>query len=942
MRVIEININDDGYVSSYEKFIAIQNENEATCLVFNLPDIYKKDGCYQYVAFTLPDGTIKVRSMIDYECVIDSEITSQRGVLLFTVVIKSVPNVLDIETGFIMSSQPISGYIKKIILDETGTNSIDKNVRIYLDEFDSLLMEIRQSSGSIKNLTSDYMSTIKGLLNKYNDLCDDLNKKIANITNNATDMAEVIEARDDFDTLGLRLNEFKHIISSVSVKLFGAKGNGITDDTKAINKAINYCKVNNISTLVIPDGTYVISEELLIDFSNFTLKGTKNAILKYVGDGIDGNIIKIIGNNADDYISNIDISEINIDGTNQLYKGGYSMDTPKLTHPDPLYRGLVAINGKFIKNLTIKDCIINDVYGDGIAIYNSANINVFNNKLYDVSSGNITINGQQGYDNHGDGIVAFMSYNVIFENNTVINKRKYLAETSEIQCLNKPCGRSGLEFEYRINQDYIDSSDDINHNAPDYILIPTEIDENNKEYRDGFGLRAINNYIYGYTKAVHIEAQVKTIIKNNICVFNHIGIMNTTRSETIISHNYFNTFGLGKSPQKGYDAYYGGVAISEYTSKETSVGSIVNNNIFEGDGNGVTIGRHYVSISNNVFNCKRGIHTVVSRVHDLFINNNTFKNVYSDGMPIFLYRAYNCYIKNNEMYSKLPVATDITGHDINIISNTFNNIFIFSKAGEENFTINNNTFNYDDDVESPSENACIYIAKPKKLSLINNKFNFKGNNELMAFNIYGNITCSLISSNVIDVDSSRTKELFNFQSLSKSSLQDNIIYGNGYDLTVFKSYATSDCVIKNNKCENPIKNFFHEINSFWGVHIIMNNDGEIFSTGYYPNTSPTTMINHYLARGTHYYKYNLDTNPNVIGYVSTNGGYYVTKVWSSAIYDVGAMIKNSNGNVYKCVVKGQNDSSNEPTHTTSENNSYDDGYVWKYLGSVANIKELTL
>ena len=170
MRNIRIKINDDGYMSSYEKFIGIQNENEATRLVFNLPDIYKKDGCYQYVAFTLPDGTIKVRNMTDCECVIDSEITSQRGVLLFTVVVKSVPNVLDIETGFIMSSQPISGYIKKTILDETGPNSVDKNVRIYLDEFDALLMEIRQSSGNIKNLTSDYMSTINTLLNKYNNL----------------------------------------------------------------------------------------------------------------------------------------------------------------------------------------------------------------------------------------------------------------------------------------------------------------------------------------------------------------------------------------------------------------------------------------------------------------------------------------------------------------------------------------------------------------------------------------------------------------------------------------------------------------------------------------------------------------------------------------------------------------------------------------------------
>lgn len=221
MRDIKIIINDDGYASSYEKFIGIQNENEATRLVFDLPDIYKKDGSYQYVAFNLPDGTIKVRSLVDYACIIDSEITSQRGVILISVIIKSVENVLDIETGFIMSSQPISGYIKKTILEETGTNSIDKNVRIYLDEFDALLMEIRKSSGDIRDLTTNYTSTINDLLNEYNTKIDrlynELNRKIANITDNASDMAEVIDARGKFTNLGLRLDKKPYYFDNVAI-----------------------------------------------------------------------------------------------------------------------------------------------------------------------------------------------------------------------------------------------------------------------------------------------------------------------------------------------------------------------------------------------------------------------------------------------------------------------------------------------------------------------------------------------------------------------------------------------------------------------------------------------------------------------------------------------------------------------------------------------------
>lgn len=197
MRDIKIIINDDGYASSYEKFIGIQNENEATRLVFDLPDIYKKDGSYQYVAFTLPDGTIKVRSLVDYACIIDSEITSQRGVILISVIIKSVENVLDIETGFIMSSQPISGYIKKTILEETGTNSIDKNVRIYLDEFDALLMEIRKAD-----------------------------ERFAKITESTSSMAEVIDAREDYTSLRLRLlGDKEYLINELNIAVNNAKNN---------------------------------------------------------------------------------------------------------------------------------------------------------------------------------------------------------------------------------------------------------------------------------------------------------------------------------------------------------------------------------------------------------------------------------------------------------------------------------------------------------------------------------------------------------------------------------------------------------------------------------------------------------------------------------------------------------------------------------------------
>ena len=237
MRDVKIKINDDGYASSYEKFIGIQNENEATRLVFDLPDIYKKDGSYQYVAFTLPDGTIKVRRLVDYACIIDSEITRQRGEILISVIIKSVETVLDIETGFIMSSQPISGYIKKTIVEETGTNSIDKNVRIYLDEFDALLSEIRATDKRLASILDSDPS-------KY---------------------AEIIDARGGYTVLKNRLDA---MLSSINTNYNNIKSNSREIEVNHNDIVSNYStlltKINALAS-GSPKGTYETATLLKAD-----------------------------------------------------------------------------------------------------------------------------------------------------------------------------------------------------------------------------------------------------------------------------------------------------------------------------------------------------------------------------------------------------------------------------------------------------------------------------------------------------------------------------------------------------------------------------------------------------------------------------------------------------------------------------------------------------
>ena len=80
-------------------------------------------------------------------------------------------------------------------------------------------------------------------------------------------------------TGGVQTNAEAKLAQTVSVKDFGAVGNGVTNDTAALQAAIDYCWDNSI-TLWIPPGTYITT--------GLTLTGSssqQNTILKIRGAG---------------------------------------------------------------------------------------------------------------------------------------------------------------------------------------------------------------------------------------------------------------------------------------------------------------------------------------------------------------------------------------------------------------------------------------------------------------------------------------------------------------------------------------------------------------------------------------------------------------------------------------------------------------------------------
>lgn len=114
-------------------------------------------------------------------------------------------------------------------------------------------------------------------------------------------------ASDELTVTG-KLLPLINSMKMVDVKAYGALGNGVSDDTDAINKAIDYIKLNG-GCLYLPSGTYLISKSINIGGNTkpFAIKGSGwDTIIKRnfnFEDPIHGN-----------EISNAIIEDLYIDG----------------------------------------------------------------------------------------------------------------------------------------------------------------------------------------------------------------------------------------------------------------------------------------------------------------------------------------------------------------------------------------------------------------------------------------------------------------------------------------------------------------------------------------------------------------------------------------------------------------------------------------------------
>ena len=440
--------------------------------------------------------------------------------------------------------------------------------------------------------------------------------------------------------------EFIPIHGAVALKQKGAYSisqDSSYDATDIIQKMLYYVyKSSIVNTLVLDNDIYKFTKTLSI-YGDITIKGDgQDSCLAFYGDGFTGAMIQMQGFAAENPVKNVVLKDFILDGQNQNFKGGSSLEDLKNTSPTPLYQGMVGIRMNQCQNVTIENLTLNDIYSNGISGTYCTDINVRNCHLYSCSGGNPISSGDGHWDSTGDAIGFFRSILITVENNMVLNSRIYLHDPSEQQrYLGKPCGRSGLEYEY-----------------PGAVNTPLYTDLQVEDYSSGFGLIFRNNTASGYTKGIHLEGGVKTKIIENTIINNHIGLIFAADGGSIIANNYFHTK-LGRAPQEGYDARYASIAITP-TRYNFKNGVQINNNIFEGKAPGVYVGWGSANISGNRFgtSCLYSVY-IPDVCGSVSITNNTIHS------PLYLWAlADNIVIANNVIKTDevegYPKTTDVT------------------------------------------------------------------------------------------------------------------------------------------------------------------------------------------------------------------------------------------------------------------------------------------
>lgn len=138
---------------------------------------------------------------------------------------------------------------------------------------------------------------------------------------------------------------------TVNVKQFGAKGDGVADDTERIQRAVDYCE-----SLYLPNATYMINNDGIHLHSNISFILSSNAVLKKISEASVTKEKSII---YCDNCTNVSISGGELVGDLERHIDTLKIDSEYWCH---------GINVAYSSNLRLSNIHIHHCIGDGIRI----------------------------------------------------------------------------------------------------------------------------------------------------------------------------------------------------------------------------------------------------------------------------------------------------------------------------------------------------------------------------------------------------------------------------------------------------------------------------------------------------------------------------------------------------------------------------------------------
>lgn len=134
----------------------------------------------------------------------------------------------------------------------------------------------------------------------------------------------------------------------VSIKDYGAVGDGVTDDSQAIQNAVNAANM-----VFIPAGTYLCVTPITLKNNSFIFGEGAASVLYYKGGAASRGVLYANSGSSSVYVENITIQDLKVLGDVETF--GFN----EFIH-------LISMNG--VRNCLIQRCFVSGFRGDGIYI----------------------------------------------------------------------------------------------------------------------------------------------------------------------------------------------------------------------------------------------------------------------------------------------------------------------------------------------------------------------------------------------------------------------------------------------------------------------------------------------------------------------------------------------------------------------------------------------